>query len=195
MVKAFTAEEKLGSVRIEGKVTQGKSVIVLDLLVNGDGEGGGVFVQQGNVIKIERVGTLLYLNAPKRFWSTHASAAQTKAYGGKWIELSALDSRLRVLRPVPRRGRPGRRRLPGLHRPVDGEQADDLRRTTRSSSSRTRSPAHGTRSTGLMYIGTASPHDVYKIVDDTPDQTSTLVFNNYGKAVPLTVPPEPINVS
>ena len=45
-----------------------------------------------------------------------------------------------------------------------------------------------------MYIGTTSPHDVYKIVDDTPDQTSTLVFNNYGKAVPLTVPPEPINV-
>ncbi len=53
----------------------------------------------------------------------------------------------------------------------------------------------GKRSTGLMYVGTASPHYVYKIVDDTPDQTSTLVFTNYGKPVPLTVPPEPINVS
>ncbi len=78
---------------IDGKITQGKTVILLSLLVNGDGEGGGVFEQQGNLIHIERVGTLLYFNAPKKFWASHASPSQTKAYGGKWLEFSALDSR------------------------------------------------------------------------------------------------------
>ena len=80
--------------RIDGKITQGKSVILLDLLVNGDGEGGGVFVQSGSHIKIKRVGSLLYFDVPKKFWASHATAAQTNQYGGKWLEFSALDSRL-----------------------------------------------------------------------------------------------------
>jgi hypothetical protein len=194
VVKAITAEEHLGSVRIEGKVTQGKSVIVLDLLVNGDGEGGGVFVQQGNIIKIERVGTLLYLNAPKRFWSTHASADQTATYGGKWIELSALDSRfasfdqfLDAADLVDSLFRGDTAPLTVSKPTTFGHHKVVVVKDTATS--------HGTRSTGLVYIGTASPHDVYKIVDDAPHQQSTLVFNNYGKAVPLTVPAEPINAS
>ena len=48
--------------------------------MNSDGEGGGEFVQDGNLIKIERVGPLLYFNAPHKFWATHATAAQAKTY-------------------------------------------------------------------------------------------------------------------
>ena len=92
LIKAIGAEQKFGSVRIDGKITQGKSVILLDLLVNGDGEGGGAFVQYGSLIKIERVGPLLYFNAPKKFWASHATAAQTNQYGGKWLEFSAVDA-------------------------------------------------------------------------------------------------------
>ena len=93
VIRAITAEQKFGSVHVVGKITQGKSQIVLELLVNADGEGGGEFVQDGNLIKIERVGPLLYFNAPTKFWTTHATAAQTKVYGGKWIEFSAVDPR------------------------------------------------------------------------------------------------------
>ena len=93
VLKAVAAEQHFGSVQVAGKITQGKSQILLELLVNSDGEGGGEFVQQGNLIKIERVGPLLYFNAPTKFWATHATAAQTKAYGGKWIEFSAVDPR------------------------------------------------------------------------------------------------------
>ena len=45
--------------RIDGKITQGKSVILLDLLVNGDGDGGGVFVKIVNDTPGE-VGTLVF---------------------------------------------------------------------------------------------------------------------------------------
>ena len=41
----------------------------------------------------QRVGPLLYFNAPTKFWTTHATAAQAKTYGGKWIEFSAVDPR------------------------------------------------------------------------------------------------------
>jgi hypothetical protein len=91
--KAVAAEQHFGSVHVVGKISQGESDILLELLVNSDGEGGGEFVQNGNLIKIERVGPLLYFNAPTKFWATHATAAQTKVYGGKWIEFSAVDER------------------------------------------------------------------------------------------------------
>ena len=91
--KAIAAEAKVGSVHINGNIVQGKAGIVLSLLVNGDGEGGGTFTQEGSRIQLKRVGPLLYFNAPKKYWASHANAAQTKAYGGKWIEVNALDAR------------------------------------------------------------------------------------------------------
>ena len=46
-----------------------------------------------------------------------------------------------------------------------------------------------------MYIAATGPALVYKIVDDTPGNVSTIVFNHYGKGVTLTVPPNAINLS
>ena len=54
---------------------------------------------------------------------------------------------------------------------------------------------NGKKSTGLMYIAAKGTPLVYKIVDDTPGDVSTVVFNHYGKAVTLTVPPNAINLS
>jgi hypothetical protein len=51
------------------------------------------------------------------------------------------------------------------------------------------------KSTGLMYLAAKGPALVYKIVDDTPSDVSTIVFNHYGNAVILTVPPNAINLS
>ena len=53
----------------------------------------------------------------------------------------------------------------------------------------------GKKSTGLMYIAAAGPAYVYKIVDNTPGNASTVVFTNYGKGVTLAVPPNAINLS
>lgn len=194
VLNAITAEEKLGSVRIEGKVTQGKRVIVLDLLVNGDGEGGGVFVQQGNVIKVERVGTLLYFDVPKRYWAARSSAAQTKAYGGKWIELPANDTSFVSFDEFLDAADLADAAFQGATTPLTegkpttfaGHRVVVVKDTVTTK---------GKRVTGSMYIATASPHYVYKIVDETSGETSTLVFNHYGKAVTLAVPPEAINVS
>ena len=55
--------------------------------------------------------------------------------------------------------------------------------------------AGGKKSTGLMYIAAKGPPLVYKIVDNTPGDVSTVVFDHYGKAVALTVPPNAINLS
>ena len=46
-----------------------------------------------------------------------------------------------------------------------------------------------------MYIAAKGPAYVYKIVDDTPGDVSTVVFTHYGKGVTLTVPPNAINLS
>ena len=99
--------------RIDRKITQGQSVILLDLLVNGDGEGGGVFVQSGSLIKIERVGPLLYFDTPKKFWASHATAAQTNQDGGKWLAV-LRPSRLQPLRQGALADGPARRHQPVL---------------------------------------------------------------------------------
>ena len=52
LLKAIGAEAKIGSVRIDGKIQQNKTVIYLDLVVNADGEGGGSFIQNGFNIEL-----------------------------------------------------------------------------------------------------------------------------------------------
>jgi hypothetical protein len=194
VTEALAAEKKLGSVRIDGKVTQGKSVILLDVLVNGDGEGGGVFIQEGNAIKVERVGTLLYFNAPKAFWAAHATAAQAKTYGGKWIALAATGTRFASfdefldaanLVDVTFKGYASPLTM-GKSTTFAGHKVVVVKDAVTTS---------GKRSTAVMYIGAASPHYVYKVVATSGGETSTLAFNHYGKPVTLSVPPEPINDS
>ena len=194
VLRAVAAEQHFGSVQVAGKITQGKSQIILELLVNSDGEGGGEFVQQGNLIKIERVGPLLYFNAPTRFWATHATAAQTKVYGGKWIEFSAVDPRFTSFdqfldaADLVVAAFQGHTAPLTVSRPTTfaGHKVVIVKDTVTNK---------GKRSTGLMYIAAKGPALVYKIVDDTPGDVSTVVFDHYGKGVTLTVPPNAINLS
>ena len=186
--------ETLGSVHVAGKITRGKRTILLDLLVNGDGEGGGEFIQEGNLIKIERVGPLLYFKAPAKFWARHATAAQTKTYGGKWIEFSAVDSRFTSfdqfldaadLVVATSEGHTSPLTL-GRRTTFAGHKVVVVKDTVVN---------HGKRSTGQMYIAAKGTAYVYKIVDNTPGNVSTVVFDHYAKGVMLTVPPNAINLS
>jgi hypothetical protein len=194
ILKAVAAEQHVGSVQVAGKITQGKSQILLQLLVNGDGEGGGEFVQEGSLIKIERVGPLLYFNAPAKFWTTHASAAQTKTYGGKWIELSAVDPRFTSFDQFLDAADLVVAAFQGHTAPLTvgrtttfaGHKVVVVKDTVTN---------NGKTSTGLMYIAAKGPALVYKIVDDTPGDVSTVVFDHYGKGATLTVPPNAINLS
>ena len=194
ILKAVAAEQHFGSVQVAGRITQGASQILLELLVNGDGEGGGEFVQQGNLIKIERVGPLLYFNAPSEFWATHATAAQTKTYGGKWIEFSAVDPRFTSFdqflsaADLVVAAFEGHTAPLTVGRPTTfaGHKVVVVKDTVTNK---------GERSTGLMYIAAKGPALVYKIVDDTPGDVSTVVFDHYGSGVTLTVPPNTINLT
>jgi hypothetical protein len=194
VLKAVAAEQKFGSVHVVGKISQGKSNIVLELLVNSDGEGGGEFVQNGNLIKIERVGPLLYFKAPAKFWAAHADAAQTKQYGGKWIEFSAVDSRFTSFDQFLDAADLAVAAFSGHTAPLTmgkpttfaGHKVVVVKDTVVNK---------GKKSTGLMYIAAKGTPLVYKIVDNTPGDVSTVVFNHYAKAVTLTVPPNAINLS
>jgi hypothetical protein len=194
VLKAVAAEQHVGSVQVAGKITQGKSQILLQLLVNGDGEGGGEFVQQGSLIKIERVGPLLYFNAPAKFWAAHASAAQITTYGGKWIELSAVDPRFTSFdqfldaADLVVAAFQGHTAPLTVSRPTTfaGHKVVVVKDTVTS---------RGKTSTGLMYIAAKGPALVYKIVNNTPGNVSTVVFDHYGKGATLTVPPNAINLS
>jgi hypothetical protein len=194
LLKAIGAEGKIGSVRIDGKITQKGGPIYLDLQVNGDGEGGGTFIQNGFNIQLERVGPILYFNAPKKYWQKVSSASQANLYGGKWLQISALDERF-----------------------VSFDQfldADDLvfasfegHTSPLTVSKPTTYQGHkvvivkdsvvsgGKRSTGYMYIAAKGQPIVYRIVNDTPGDQSTIVFTHYGKAVTLAVPPNAINLT
>ena len=194
LLKAIGAEAKIGSVRIDGKIEQNKSVIYLDLVVNADGEGGGTFIQDGFNIELERVGTLLYFNAPKKYWQKTATAAQANTYGGKWLEISALDSRFvsfdqfldaedLVFAAFEGHSTP---LTMGRSTTFEGHKVVVVNETVVS---------NGQRASGSMYIGATGKPVVYKIVNDSPNNKSTIVFTHYGKAVTLTVPPNAINLT
>lgn len=194
LLKAIGAEAKIGSVRIDGKIQQNKAVIYLDLLVNADGEGGGTFIQNGFNIELKRVGTLLYFNAPKKYWQTTATAAQANTYGGKWLEISALDARFVSFDQFLNADDLVFAAFEGHTTPLtmgkpttfQGHKVVVVQETVVS---------NGKRATGSMYIGSTGKPVVYKIVNDSPGNKSTIVFSHYGKAVALTVPPNAINLT
>jgi hypothetical protein len=55
--------------------------------------------------------------------------------------------------------------------------------------------ANGKKSTGLMYISAKGTPYVFRIVDNSPGEESTLNFSGYGKPVTITVPAEAINLT
>ena len=193
VLEAIAAEQRLGSVSVAGKITQGKTVILLDLLVNGDGEGGGDFVQGGTLIRMERVGPLLYFNAPAKFWARHATAAQTNTFGGKWIEFSPVDSRFTSFdqfldaADLVTAAFEGHTTPLSVSRPTTyrGHEVVVVKDTVTSSAK---------KSGNLMYIAAKGPTST-RSSNDTPGEVSTIVFSHYGRGVTLTVPPNAINLS
>ncbi|HVA07000.1 MAG TPA: hypothetical protein VNG12_09705 [Acidimicrobiales bacterium] len=194
LIKAIGAENKVGSVRINGVIHQGSTIISLSLLVNGDGEGGGTFVQQGSIIQLKRVGPLLYFNAPKKFWAAHSNATQAKTYGGKWIEVSALDSRFQSFDQFLNAGDlvsavfSGHTTPLALSKPtkLNGQKVVIVSDTV---------TVKGKKTTGKMYIAATGRPNVLKIVDKGPTESGTITFSHYGKAVSISTPPEPINLA
>lgn len=191
--RAVAAEATLGSVHVQGDIAQKKQGIVLSLLVNGDGEGSGSFTQDGSRIRLERVGPLLYFNAPSKYWASHATAAETRRYGGKWIEVSALDSRFQSFDQFLDAGDLAAAVFQGYTRPLmvtrtklDGRKVVVVSDTT---------TAKGKRSSVKMYIAATGKPYVQRIVDQGPTQVTTLTFTGYGKPVSITTPPEPINLT
>lgn len=194
LIEAIGAEIKVGSVHINGTIQQGKTAIKLNLLVNGDGEGGGTFVQGNYPIQLKRVGTLLYFNAPKKFWSTHATAAQAKQYGGKWIEVSALDSRFVSFVQFLDAADLTEAVFQGHKSPLTLAHSSSIDGRKMIVVKDTETP-NGKKATGYMYISAKGTPYVYRIVDISPGEKSTLNFGGYGKPVSITVPAEAINLT
>jgi len=194
LAKALKAEIGVGSVHIDGTIKQGKRVITLHLVVNGTGEGGGNFVQQGNKINILRVGPTLYFKAPTAFWSKSASPTQAQTYGDRWIELSALDVRFQSFdqfldaADVVAAAFQGHTQPLTVGKPTTyaGHKVVIIKDVVHK---------NGKTSKGSMYVGASGKAYVYKIVNNTPGNLATLVFSHYSKAVPITVPPNAINLT
>jgi hypothetical protein len=197
LLKAIGAEANLGSVEIKGNIDQKKSQggnIVLALHVNGDGEGGGSFVQEGATIQLKRVGPLLYFNAPRKYWASHATAAQTKEYGGKWIEVSALDSRFTSFDQFLNAGDIVAAVFEGHTTPLTLSKITTYegKKVYIVGDSIT---VKGKKTSGQMYISAKGTPYVLKIIDRGPGENSTIYFSGYGKAKSILTPPEPINLS
>jgi hypothetical protein len=194
LLKAIGSETKIGSVRIQGSITQGSHTISLSLLVNGNGDGGGTFVQSGSVIKLKRVGPLLYFNAPKKFWASHATKAETKSYGGKWIDVSATDTRFKSFDQFLNAGDLVTAVFEGHPTPLTVSAPTTYKGHPVVIVSDTFGTT-GKTTTSSLYVASTGKPVVYRIVDKSPSEKGSIVFSRYGKPVSISTPPEPINLS
>jgi hypothetical protein len=193
LIRAIGAEVKVGSVRVQGTINQNGTKIAINLLVNGDGEGGGTFVQSGSTIQLKLVGALLYFNAPKKFWESKSGSTQAKAYGGKWIEISALASQFQSFDQFFKVGDLVTAVFQGHTTPLTLKTSTYQGHKVKIVSNAV--TVKGKTASGQMYIAATGAPVVLKIVDKGLTNSSTFTFSNYGKAKSITIPPEPINLT
>ena len=194
LAKALKQEVGIGSVHIDGSIKQGKKTITLHLVVNGDGQGGGTFVQQGNTLHFLRVGPLLYFKAPTAFWAKNASTQQAETYGDKWLELSSLDSRFQSFDQFLSAPDLTAAVFQGHTKPLtvskpttfNGHRVVIVKEVNR---------ANGKTAKGYMYIGAIGKPYVYGIFNDTPGEVVHLTFSHYGGPHSVTVPAKAINLT
>ncbi len=195
LLRAIGAEAKVGSVKISATETQGKTKQAISLLVNGDGEGSGTFVQSGSTIHMKLVGPLLYFDAPKAYWSAHSTAEQAQAYGGKWIEVSALDSRFTAFdeffnpEDLVAAVFQGHANPLKLSKPKAKFMNHKVVVVTENVTT------NGKKSSGQMYVEADGTPRALKIIDKSPGMSTTITFSHFGKAVSISTPPEPINLT
>ncbi len=74
------------SVRINGRVNQGSKVATFDLTTFANGSYAGTVTMNGSTVRLVRIGTTDYLEAPKSFYESQgASAAVAQLLDGKWV--------------------------------------------------------------------------------------------------------------
>jgi hypothetical protein len=196
LIRAIGAEEKVGSVRVTAVETKGKDRQTISLLVNGDGEGSGTFTQGGGTTNMKLVGALIYIEAPYSYWKAHSTAEQAKAFGGKWIEVSALDTRFEAfdeffnpeeLTQAVFEGHANPLTLSKPKATLMGHKVVVVSEVVKDSK--------GRKSSGQMYIAATGNPVALRIIDKSPGMTTTITFSHYGKAVSINIPPEPINLT
>jgi hypothetical protein len=194
VLRAIAAEKLMGSVHLDGTIKQGKSLVSLHLVLNGDGDGAGQFTQAGYPIKLSRTGQLLYFNASEKFWASHASKALAARYGGKWLEFSALDSSLASFDRFLNASDLVAATFTGHQTPLTLSQPttfDHHKVVVVKDVSTT----GGHTVTSTMDIASTGQPYVYRIADRSPTEVSTLVLSKYGKAVKVSAPAHALNLT
>jgi hypothetical protein len=195
LIKAIGAQAKVGSVRVNVVTATGKTKKNFTLQVNGDGEGTGTLIQGGTTIRMEIAGVLLYFKAPKSYWTAHAPAGQAAEFGGKWIEISALDSRFTAFDEFFNPGQLVAAVFLGhavpltLSRPKGTVAGHKVVLVSESLTT------NGKKSSGQMWIEADGPPRALKIISKGPGQTTTITFSHFGKPVAISIPPEAINLT
>ena len=124
----------------------------------------------------------------------HAPAAEARSYGGKWIEVSALDARFSSFDQFLNVEDLVTAVFQGHSTPLTVSGPRRYRHQPVMIVADT-STVQGKTSTGRMYVAARGTSFVLKIVDRTPTQSGTILFSHYTKAVSITIPPEPINLA
>jgi hypothetical protein len=195
LIKAIGAQGKVGSVRVSVNETSGKTKKIFSLLVNGDGEGSGTLVQSGTTIHMEIAGVLLYFKAPKSYWAAHAPAGQAAAFGGKWIEISALDSRFSAFDEFFNPSQLVAAVFLGHAAPLTLARPSATLAGHKVVVVNEKVTANGKTSSGEMWIEADGPPRALKIISKGPGQTTTITFSHFAKAVSISIPPEAINLT
>ena len=182
---ALAAIDNAKSAHISGTVVSGGSAISLDLdLVSGKG-GRGQMSEGGLSFQIEVVSNEVYINGSPAFWRHFGGEAAAELFQGKWLKapasgqfasLAQLNNLHELLGTVlSTHGA----LVTGPTSTVDGQSAASVHDTTKDAT---------------LYVaatGTPYPLEIVK----SGSQGGRLTFSRFNESVPLTPPPNAIDIS
>jgi NADPH:quinone reductase-like Zn-dependent oxidoreductase len=179
------AADAAGSVHVAGAIRSGRTPITLDLSLLAGSGARGQLSQNGLGFEVIRTGDTIYLKGSQAFYRQLAGAPAARALAGRWVKVPASDSGFASLAA-----------LTDLRTLIDTTFANHgaLSKggsTTIDGQSAIAVGERGRR--GTIYVATTGLPYPVAVVGAAGSQ-GTVTFDHWNGPVPLTAPPEAIEL-
>lgn len=195
MASVQKAEEATSGVHLTGKISEPSTKVTFSLNVTGSGNGTGTFTESGQTVRVEKVGSKVFVYGSTKFWRQNGAGSKASKLGSRWVEAPATNTDFSGLAQYLSLTRLTTELFPSGSTPfkqtttarIGGKKVVAVvGRATESG---------GTAESTTLYVAATGKPYVLLAVATAGDEKGTISFTRYGEKTSVKTPPRPLSLS